>query len=435
MPPILKVCPDIDSIWHPRKNTQPIETVTNGQHTKIWVLRSCTYDDCKCPHEYEAVPSNLIKNGKLAGCSFCSPNSKQRCFHRMLAHTHPAVAAQWDYDKNKDLKPENMPSSSNALVWWKCTAAENTCKCIHSWQAIIANRTRHGHGCPYCSVTPKSICIHQSIVHTHPDIAAQWDHDKNKDLKPENVSFGSDKDVWWLCTAAENTCGCIHSWVAAVGTRCGSQPCGCPYCATNGKAVCIHQTIAHTHPHIAAEWDEEKNGDLTPDQVSFGSEIMIWWKCSSNHSYNSIIGNRCRQDGSGCPHCKHKTQKFVLELLRSIYSDVIAEFKITATGNFRFDFCIPSLMIIIELDGGQHFKQVWKWMSPEECIERDKFKMDAARSLGYKIIRISQQDVYDSSLKGDGKWTRDMLLGAIKSEDRGDVYISRNPALYEKHRS
>ena len=35
---------------------------------------------------------------------------------------------------------------------------------------------------------------------THPDIAGQWDPDKNGDLTPQQVVSGSNREVWWRCT-------------------------------------------------------------------------------------------------------------------------------------------------------------------------------------------------------------------------------------------
>ena len=68
-----------------------------------------------------------------------------------------------------------------------------------------------------------------SIFITHPDIAKEWHPTKNGVLKPENISFGSDKKVWWLCP---NKCshGCPHEWETAIKIRCRLN-CGCVYCS------------------------------------------------------------------------------------------------------------------------------------------------------------------------------------------------------------
>jgi len=61
-----------------------------------------------------------------------------------------------------------------------------------------------------------------NLVVLHPEIAEQWHPTKNGDLRPENVTPGSDKKVWWLCEKK-------HEWEATVGNRTSHQS-GCPEC-------------------------------------------------------------------------------------------------------------------------------------------------------------------------------------------------------------
>jgi hypothetical protein len=37
------------------------------------------------------------------------------------------------------------------------------------------------------------------LLKTHPDLASEWDYKINKPLKPEDVTYGGKKLVWWLC--------------------------------------------------------------------------------------------------------------------------------------------------------------------------------------------------------------------------------------------
>ena len=36
-----------------------------------------------------------------------------------------------------------------------------------------------------------------SLAEARPDLAKEWNYEKNGDLKPEDVSCGSNKKVWW----------------------------------------------------------------------------------------------------------------------------------------------------------------------------------------------------------------------------------------------
>jgi very-short-patch-repair endonuclease len=61
----------------------------------------------------------------------------------------------------------------------------------------------------------------RSLMTESPALAAEWDIVKNGDLSPSNVTTGSGRKVWWICST------CEHSWPAAVYTRARH---GCPQC-------------------------------------------------------------------------------------------------------------------------------------------------------------------------------------------------------------
>ena len=57
---------------------------------------------------------------------------------------------------------------------------------------------------------------------------------------------------------------------------------------------------------MAAQWHHEKNGPLSPRDVSTGSKIRIWWRCPERHSWQSPVASRTAW-GHGCPVCAGKT--------------------------------------------------------------------------------------------------------------------------------
>lgn len=125
-------------------------------------------------------------------------------------------------------------------------------------------------------------------------LLAQWDIERNLPLTPDDVTFGSPKRVWWTCPNG-------HSWQAMVYTR--SEGTGCPYC-TGRKASPEQNSLTKQFPALAAEWDDEKNAPLTPQDVTPGSHKLIWWRCPKGHSYRSAV--KTRVQGSGCPYCAGK---------------------------------------------------------------------------------------------------------------------------------
>ena len=53
---------------------------------------------------------------------------------------------------------------------------------------------------------------------------------------------------------------------------------------------------------LLVQWDKQKNGELTPRDVSHGSHKKIWWKCAFGHSWQAVVYTRTGQH-SGCPYC------------------------------------------------------------------------------------------------------------------------------------
>ena len=58
-------------------------------------------------------------------------------------------------------------------------------------------------------------------------------------------------------------------------------------------------------PILAAEWHPTKNGKITPNDVTCGSNKKVWWKCPNgpDHEWQTPISSRTREKGGGCPFC------------------------------------------------------------------------------------------------------------------------------------
>jgi very-short-patch-repair endonuclease len=132
--------------------------------------------------------------------------------------------------------------------------------------------------------------------------------------------------------------------------------------------------------------------------------------------------------GNGCPFCVNKTEGLLLDKIQPLYPTIITQFKqdfCKKTNKLPFDFCIPELKIIIELDGPQHFKQISNWSTPEEQFENDIFKQKCANDNGYSVIRILQEDVFNDNYD----WLKE-LSETIEELKHGDnianVYLCKN---------
>ena len=135
-----------------------------------------------------------------------------------------------------------------------------------------------------------------------PDIAAQWDAERNGSLRPDNVTPYSNKKVWWRCALG-------HEWQAVIASRAVERS-ACPYC-TGRRVLAGFNDLATLHPKIAAQWDSTLNSGLTPEMVTPGSHKRVWWKCAEGHVWKTAIYSRTGKQKCGCPVCAGKATRQV----------------------------------------------------------------------------------------------------------------------------
>jgi hypothetical protein len=52
------------------------------------------------------------------------------------------------------------------------------------------------------------------------------------------------------------------------------------------------KSLAEVYPEVAATWHPERNGTLTPDQVSSGNSRRVWWQCPAGHEWEEVVSGR-----------------------------------------------------------------------------------------------------------------------------------------------
>ena len=259
---------------------------------------------------------------------------------------------EWDFKKNT-INPEHLTSYSRMKVWWCCEKG-------HEWQASLDSRVSLGRNCPYCS-NQAVLSGDNDMVTIAPEMAKLWHPTKNGDLKPTDITPGSDKRLWWQCerghewqtkaytikagsscpycsgkrpikgetdlatvhpqivkmwsprnkllptevTAASHRkvwwiCEHGHEWEAQIDAV-TIMGCGCPYCA--GKRAIPGETdLATLRPELMAQWDFEKN-NIDPRETTVSSHDKVWWKCELGHSWQAVVFSRTKEKASGCPYC------------------------------------------------------------------------------------------------------------------------------------
>lgn len=270
---------------------------------------------------------------------------------------------EWDWEKNADMDPTQLTTGSHQKAWWKCI-------CGHKWQAKIDNRA-NGRGCPYCT-GQKVLSGYNDLQTTNPDLASEWNYEKNTVLTPEEVTCNSTKKVWWICSNG-------HEWQAIISNR--NKGRGCPYCAGQ-KVLFGHNDLQTINPDLALEWNYEKNTALTPKEVTCSSQKKVWWKCSKGHEWQATISNRA--NGRGCPICNsERTTSFpeyaLFYYLKKYGLEVIHSYK---DMGYELDIYIPSLQIAIEYDGGYWHKDKAK----KDIEKNQKCKAD-----GITLYRIREE--------------------------------------------
>ncbi len=206
-----------------------------------------------------------------------------------LLVTNPKLASEWHPANNGPLTPADVTAGSDKKVWWKCPKGSD-----HEWDAKIYDRSK-GNGCPICS--NRRVAKSNCLAFVNPELSKQWHPTKNGNLTPHDHTASSGKRVWWKCPK-----GSDHEWQATIASR--NKLIGCPYCSGNRPSN--SNSLATLNPELAKQWHPNRNGPLTPSDVTTSSGRKVWWKCpkGSDHEWPAVIANRNK--GIGCPICSNQ---------------------------------------------------------------------------------------------------------------------------------
>lgn len=201
---------------------------------------------------------------------------------------------QWCKDNNKvillkelndNINPKDFSYASQKKVLWKCQ------KCSNTYEASIHNRTNRNSGCPYCA----NLKIKEGfndLATKNPQLAKEWNYEKNGNLTPNQIVEFSTKKVWWKC----NKCG--GEWEATPNQR---HKRNCPYCGHH--LLKKEDSIEILFPNLMKEWDYVNN-TIRPSDCSKSSDKLVWWKCEKGHRWKTAVKVRTR--GNGCPYCANQ---------------------------------------------------------------------------------------------------------------------------------
>ena len=192
---LARKAPEVALFWDVKRN-HPMspDQVTVFSHMRAhW---KCSV----CLHEWQASVVNKAR-GKT-GCPRCAEAicsreaDRTRQKHPTFAMANHALLQQWDHDRNRESGnfPDNTTLQSKKLIWWQCQECPKGK--VHSWQARASSRTsaQNPTGCPCCA--GQQLCECNSLETVCPDIAADFDVEKNGGTAAEVTSSTHTKYRW-----------------------------------------------------------------------------------------------------------------------------------------------------------------------------------------------------------------------------------------------
>jgi hypothetical protein len=289
----LQVNPRAAEQWHPTKN----KSLTAGDvlpNSSAVVWWQCLKDES---HVWQAEVTKVNRSVREdfdgLGCPQCKKPSKWG--NSMLAESHPKLLDEWHKTKNGNLSPSEVSPGSAKVVWWKCPKNRK-----HAYRMAVCHRVYLNSGCPYCS-NMRVLPDVNSLAATNPELAKQWHETLNGDVKATEVVAGSAAKAWWQCEVEKS-----HVWEAQIFSR-GVQLKGCPFCT--GRKVDKTNSLAALKPELAKEWHPSLNLELTPEDITTGSDRRVWWYCRNDASHSWQAQVYKRSEGRGlCPQCNPRSR-------------------------------------------------------------------------------------------------------------------------------
>jgi very-short-patch-repair endonuclease len=184
------------------------------------------------------------------------------------------------------------------------------------------------------------------------------------------------------------------------GQRC--RKCGYKKSAINFIKTRIKKTgsLNITHPELCKEWDFERNKNILPENISFGSTKKIWWVCKKCGNKWESSPNTRTNDVCACPRCRaSKGEKLIIEILKSKNIKYFYNYRFDNCKYILplpFDFYLPDYKLCIEYDGEQHFSITrFHKLNMNRAIAnlenrkiRDNIKNQYCKNNNIRIIRI-----------------------------------------------
>lgn len=323
-----------------KQNLDPRKLTLGSGKKASWI--------CSKGHKWVAVIYH--RTTRSTNCPYCS-NKKILPGYNDLQSQYPTLMAEWDYTANT-INPSLIAAKSNKVAAWICPKG-------HQYNKAIYLRTSGG-GCPTCAHARKTSfpeqCFYFYIKQLYPDAINSYKEIFNTgmelDIYIPSIKTGIEYDgTFWhnsstISREKKKYQICKSNNVRLFRIKEGSfenfldnadkiwfVPSNCDhnqlsfYIVDFLQSLTLHsfyhfdvnvardknkileflilppeKSLLYLHPEVSKEWHPTKNGKLTPDQFTPGSDTVVWWLCTNcQNEWQASISNRA--NGHGCDIC------------------------------------------------------------------------------------------------------------------------------------
>lgn len=196
---------------------------------------------------------------------------------------------------------------------------------------------------------------------------------ENNKIDTANVLFSTLDVYLWDCPK------CLSEYPSTVSTRTSNES-ACPFC--HGKRVNSTNCMWTTNPKLAKLLANPDDGY----KYTQASKEKVDWKCPDcgkvtlNKKILNVYsrGFKCSYCSDGIPYSERLMSNLLLELVDSYEYQTHFNW----SNGKRYDFYIPSLGVIIETHGEQHYRYTGFKRTLEEEQTNDQYKRELAIANG-----------------------------------------------------
>ena len=349
--------------WNYEKNDKKPEEYLPVSHQKVWWK-------CKKGHEYKMQIYRKTGKQKQ-GCPHpdCRYTKTAETRRRYTIKKHGGSFAdkfshllrEWNWEKNGNLNPNKLPYTSEVKIWWNC-------KRKHEWKTAISKRTIRQQNCPKCNnkTSHLEVRVYSELkyffprtIWQHPfknghldvfipghniaiEIDGFWhqgreDRDLLKDREAKKLNIKMIR-IRWEKLEKISKLHISHNWQSRKGDfstfvnlikilllemkldnqkrtklleyieneKYVNETFFLDTWANNTDPKPGH-SLAERFPEVAKDWHPTANGNLTPNDIPYSSQMSVYWLCKVHGKWQQSPNGRTNNNPpSGCKKCGDK---------------------------------------------------------------------------------------------------------------------------------